>query len=169
MPKLPSTNPDMGRQEQPIQRGNQLQRPSWDEYFTEILEAVRKRSTCLRAQHSALVVRDNRIISEGYNGSVAGQPHCTDVGCLIVDNHCKRTTHAESNAILYAAKNGVALHYSTLYVTGMPCLDCVKDIESVGIYDIRIADIEKYTNYQPEEQKAWEEITKGMEVTWLVS
>jgi dCMP deaminase len=143
-------------------------RLTWDEYYVSMLQVVRKRATCLRAQHSALVVKDNRLISEGYNGSVAGKSHCIDVGCLIIGDHCKRTIHAEANAYLQAAKNGISLDGATLYVTGMPCIDCAKDSVSVGIKTLKIADIEQYSNFQPQEILFWNEIMKDVDVEWLV-
>ena len=80
------------------------QRPSWDQYFMRIAFEVAKRSTCPRAAVGAVIVRDKRILTTGYNGSPSGLPHCTEVGCLMVNDHCVRTLHAEQNAIIQAAK-----------------------------------------------------------------
>ena len=77
-----------------------LTRPSWDEYFIEITHAVAKRSTCHRAQVGAIIIKDKRILTTGYNGAPRGLPHCLDTGCEIVDGHCVRTLHAEQNAII---------------------------------------------------------------------
>ena len=77
--------------------------------------------------------KDNRIIAGGYNGSVAGEVHCIDVGCLIEDDHCIRTIHAEMNALLQCAKQGVSSDNATIYVTHFPCLNCTKSIIQAGI------------------------------------
>ena len=77
-----------------------MTRPSWDEYFIEITHAAAKRSTCHRAQVGAIIIKDKRILTTGYNGAPRGLPHCLDAGCEIVDGHCVRTLHAEQNAII---------------------------------------------------------------------
>ncbi len=102
------------------------QRPSWDAYFLQIASTVSGRSTCLRRAVGAVLVRDRRILATGYNGSPEGLPHCTDVGCLVVDGHCVRTLHAEQNALLQAAAHGVSTEGATIYVTSEPCLQCTK-------------------------------------------
>ena len=88
-------------------------RPSWDEYFMRIAHEVATRSTCPRLAVGAVVVRDKRILTTGYNGSPSGMPHCEDIGCLIrvVDGResCQRTLHAEQNAIIQAAYHGVSV------------------------------------------------------------
>ena len=108
-------------------------RPSWDEYFMGITFEVARRSTCNRAQVGAIIVRDKRILTTGYNGSPTGLPHCTDVGCLMVGGHCVRTLHAEQNAIIQAALHGVSTDGATIYVTHQPCLICAKMIINAGI------------------------------------
>lgn len=100
-------------------------RPSWDEYFMGITLEVARRSTCNRAQVGAIIVRDKRILTTGYNGSPTGLPHCTEAGCLIVNGHCVRTLHAEQNAIIQAALHGVSTDGATIYVTHQPCLSGV--------------------------------------------
>ena len=82
-------------------------RPSWDDYFMGITQQVAKRSTCDRARVGAIIVKDRRILTTGYNGSPAGLPHCDEIGHLMVDGHCVRTLHAEQNAIIQAALHGV--------------------------------------------------------------
>jgi dCMP deaminase len=109
------------------------QRPSWDEYFMGIAHQVAKRSTCPRAAVGAVVVKDRRILTTGYNGAPMGLPHCTEVGCLMVDNHCVRALHAEQNAIIQAALHGVSINGGTIYVTHQPCLTCAKMIINAGI------------------------------------
>jgi len=92
-----------------------MTRPDWDTYFLNIAREVATRSTCPRASVGAIIVKDNRILSTGYNGALPGEPHCFEVGCLIVNNHCERTIHAETNAVVQAAKFGVNINGSTLY------------------------------------------------------
>ena len=101
-------------------------RPSWNEYFMNIAHEVAKRSTCERAQVGAVIVRDKRILTTGYNGSPRGLPHCTKVGCLMYNGHCVRTLHAEQNAIIQAALHGVITEGATIYVTHQPCSICTK-------------------------------------------
>jgi len=108
-------------------------RPSWDHYFMSIALQVAKRSTCDRAHVGAIVVKDRRILTTGYNGSPSGLPHCDDAGHLLVDGHCVRTLHAEQNAILQAAYHGVSVQGSAIYVTHQPCLNCAKMIINAGI------------------------------------
>tara|TARA_Y100000287_G_scaffold175401_1_gene165099 strand:+ start:28 stop:369 length:342 start_codon:yes stop_codon:yes gene_type:complete len=81
----------------------------------------------------AVIVREKTILSTGYNGSIKGLPHCDEVGCEMVDGHCVRTTHAEANAIVQAAKNGIQINQSEIYVTASPCYDCFKLIANAGI------------------------------------
>ncbi len=108
-------------------------RPSWDTYFMEIAFQVARRSTCPRAAVGAVIVRDKRILTTGYNGAPTGLPHCTEVGCLMVNGHCVRTLHAEQNAIIQGALHGVDVSGSTIYVTHQPCLVCAKMIINAGI------------------------------------
>jgi len=107
-------------------------RIGWDEYFMNIAHQVAARSTCPRLAVGAVLVKDKRAISMGYNGSGRGQDHCSDAGCIIINNHCIRTVHAETNALLNAPRSE-DLKYSTLYVTCMPCLDCFKNVVQAGI------------------------------------
>ena len=112
-------------------------RKSWKEYFMEITDLVASRSTCDRAWVGCLLVNDdNRIISSGYNGSVSGNPHCDDVGHTMRDGHCIATIHAEINALLYCAKEGISVKNSTAYVTHFPCLNCTKALIQAGIKKI---------------------------------
>lgn len=112
-------------------------RSTRSEMFVEILGAVKKRSTCDRSQVSALIVKENRIISMGYGGSPSGLPHCIDVGCLIGSNGgCIRTIHAESNSIAFAARHGISVEGADLWVSLSPCLDCAKLIINSGIINI---------------------------------
>ena len=108
-------------------------RASWDEYFMKIAQQVASRSTCDRKFVGAVIVRDRMILSTGYNGSIRGIPHCSEVGHLMENNHCVATIHAEANAIIQAARNGVTIDKSTIYVTASPCWPCFKMIANSGI------------------------------------
>lgn len=108
-------------------------RPDWDTYFMKIAYTVAERSTCDRAHVGCVLVREKRILTTGYNGSPVGQPHCDDVGHLMVDGHCVRTIHAEMNAIIQAALHGVSTKGATCYVTHFPCINCAKALVNAGI------------------------------------
>jgi len=108
-------------------------RPSWDEYFMGITFQVAMRSTCDRARVGAIIVKDRRILTTGYNGSPAGLQHCDEIGHLIINGHCVRTLHAEQNAIIQAALHGVGVAGGTIYVTHQPCLTCAKMIINAGL------------------------------------
>ena len=110
-----------------------MPRPTLDEYFIEITLAVAKRSTCNRAQVGAIIVKDKRILTTGYNGAPRGLPHCLDAGCEIIDGHCVRTLHAEQNAILQAALHGISLDGGTIYTTHQPCVTCAKMVINAGL------------------------------------
>lgn len=111
-----------------------MSRKSWKDYFMEITELVASRSTCDRAFVGCILVNDdNRIVSSGYNGSVSGNPHCDDVGHTMRDGHCIATIHAEMNALLYCAKEGISVKGCTAYVTHFPCLNCTKALIQAGI------------------------------------
>ncbi len=108
-------------------------RPDWDSYFLKIANAVSERSTCDRAMVGCVLVLEKRILTTGFNGSPAGQPHCDEVGHLIVEGHCVRTIHAETNAIIQAALHGVSTKGATCYVTHFPCMNCAKVLVNAGI------------------------------------
>lgn len=102
----------------------------------KIADQVASRSTCERKHVGAVIVRDKTILSTGYNGSLRGAPHCDDVGHDMESGHCVRTVHAESNAIAQAAKHGVMIDRSEMYVTASPCLTCFKLVANAGITKI---------------------------------
>ena len=108
-------------------------RVSWETYFMNIAREVATRSTCDRKHVGAVIVRDKTILSTGYNGSIKGLPHCDEAGHEMVEGHCVRTTHAEANAIVQAAKNGVKIDSAEIYVTASPCYNCFKLIANSGI------------------------------------
>ncbi len=119
-------------------------RPSWDEYFSRLARMVASRSTCLRRNVGALLVREERIIATGYNGAPQGIPHCLDVGCLrqkqeIPSGHryelC-RGVHAEQNAIINAARYGVSTLGSVLYCTHQPCMLCARMLVNAGVISV---------------------------------
>ena len=117
------------------------QRPSWDEYFMEMAELARKRSTCLRRHVGAVIVKDNRVIATGYNGVPKGIRHCEETGCLRQQlnvpsgkmHELCRGLHAEQNAIIQAACMGSSIEGGTLYCTTQPCVICTKMIINAGI------------------------------------
>jgi len=109
------------------------QRASWDEYFMRIAREVATRSTCDRKFVGAVIVRDKSILATGYNGSIRGLPHCSEDGHLMEDGHCVRTIHAEANAVIQAARNGVRIEQGDIYVTASPCFSCFKMIANAGI------------------------------------
>lgn len=112
-------------------------RTSWEEYFMHIAEIVSERGTCDRAYVGCVLVnKDNRIVSTGYNGSLAGNPQCDEIGHKMRDGHCIATIHAEMNAILYCAKEGITVKNSICYVTHFPCLNCTKALIQSGISKI---------------------------------
>lgn len=112
------------------------ERVSWEKYFMNIAAEVATRSTCDRKNIGAVIVKNKTILSTGYNGSIKGLPHCDEAGHEMVDGHCVRTTHAEANAIVQAAKNGVAIDGAEIYVTASPCYHCFKLIANGGIKTI---------------------------------
>ena len=99
----------------------------------DIAHQVATRATCDRKHVGAVVVRDRTILSTGYNGSIRGMPHCDEVGHMMESGHCVATVHAEANAILQAAKNGVRIDGATLYTTASPCWPCFKLIANAGL------------------------------------
>src|SRR5215831_4523884 len=112
------------------------QRVPWDQYFMNIAQVVASRSTCPRKFVGSVIVREKTILSTGYNGSIRGMPHCTDAGHMMENDHCVATIHAESNAILQAAKNGVMIDGATIYITASPCWSCFKQIANAGLWRI---------------------------------
>lgn len=99
----------------------------------EIARVVSSRATCDRKLVGAVIVRDRIILSTGYNGSIRGLPHCSEVGHMMEDGHCVATIHAETNAILQAARSGVSIDGATIYTTASPCWPCFKMIANAGI------------------------------------
>lgn len=136
-----------------------MTRKAWDKYYMELAESVASRGTCTRLKVGAIIVKSHRIVGTGYNGSVHGHPHCTDEGCLLNElGRCIRTIHSEINAILHA--NREDLDGATLYCTHMPCENCMKHINQVGI--------KKIFYKHPYENKWTSYFEEGMEVIHYV-
>lgn len=133
-----------------------MKRPSWDEYFIKIAEDVSERAICEKRKVGALIVKDNRILSSGYNGAPKGFKHCSETGCLRKEMNIPsgqrhelcRGLHAEQNAIIQAAWHGVKIEGGTMYCTYQPCSICVKMIINAGI--VRLV----YTGGYPDELAA---------------
>lgn len=125
-----------------------MPRPSWDEYFMSIAEQVSGRSTCLRRHTGAVLVKGKRILATGYNGVPAGLEHCETVGCLREQREIPsgshhelcRGIHAEQNAVIQAARHGIAIDGSTVYCTHQPCVLCAKILLNAGVVDIVFRD-----------------------------
>ncbi|KPJ56056.1 MAG: cytidine deaminase [Deltaproteobacteria bacterium DG_8] len=121
-----------------------MSRPSWERYFMDITHLVAKRSTCLRRQVGAILVKDKRILATGYNGAPSGIAHCLDIGCLREKDNVPsgerhelcRGSHAEQNAIVQAAAYGIPIKESNLFCTNLPCSICIKMIINAGIKTI---------------------------------
>jgi len=144
-------------------------RPSWDEYFLDLADAVSKRATCDRGRSGCVIVRDKRILVTGYVGSPAGFPHCDEVGHEIkktveedgrVSEHCVRTVHAEQNAICQAAKLGVSIDGATVYCRMTPCRTCAMLLINCGIK--RVYCERKYQSGQ-ESEKMFKKVGIKME------
>jgi dCMP deaminase len=123
-------------------------RPTWDEYFMNLARQAATRSTCLRRQVGAVLVRDKRVLATGYNGAPRGISHCLDVGCLRDElgipsgerHELCRAIHAEQNAIIQAAVHGVGIEDATLYCTHQPCILCAKMLINCGVREIHYAE-----------------------------
>jgi dCMP deaminase len=119
-------------------------RPSWDEYFMKIAMLVSERSTCLRHHVGAIIVKDRRVLTTGYNGSAAGTKDCLELGCLRNQlnipsgerHEICRAIHAEQNAIIQASRHGENVMDSIIYCTHSPCIICAKMIINAGIKKI---------------------------------
>ena len=133
-----------------------LIRPNWNEYFKEIVQVTSKRSPCHRLKVGCLLVKDNRIISQGYNGFLPGCPHTS----IVRDNHEQATLHAEQNALIDCAKRGVSCKDATAYITHYPCIICTRLLLAADIKEI------KYINdYKNDELVEHFCSLKGVEIT----
>lgn len=119
-------------------------RPTWDEYFMDMVEIIKTRSTCVRRSVGAIIVKDNRILATGYNGAPSGCVHCEEIGCIREKMNVPsgqrhelcRALHAEQNAIIQAARYGISIENATIYITTQPCVICAKMIINAGIKKI---------------------------------
>lgn len=111
-------------------------RLSWDEYFMGIAQMVATRATCPRKSVGAVLVRDNNILSTGYNSTIRGLPHCEDVGCDMENDHCVAVVHAEVNTVVQAARHGIMIKGATLYTLASPCWPCFKTVANAGVVRI---------------------------------
>jgi len=109
------------------------ERISWDDYFVKIILATAERSSCTRLKVGSLIVKNNRIVSQGYNGFLSGCKHES----IVRDGHEQATVHAEQNAISFCARNGDSCEDSIIYITHYPCVNCMKLICASGIKEIR--------------------------------
>ncbi len=121
---------------------SKYQRPSWDDYFMEVADAISKRATCDRGRSGCVIARDKQLLVTGYVGSPQGLPHCDDIGHQMkkvihedghITQHCVRTVHAEQNAICQAARQGISIDGATLYCRMTPCRTCAMLIINCGI------------------------------------
>lgn len=124
-------------------------RENIEEYFIKMANLVGTRGTCDRGKSGCVIVKNKQVISTGYVGAPKGMQHCDEVGHFIVDNHCLRSTHAEQNAIINAARNGVSTDGAELYCTMYPCFACAKMIVNAGIKKVVV----DYDYHDSEESK----------------
>ncbi len=113
-----------------------IPRPSWDEYFMALAKLAAVMATCPKRRVGAVIVKNHRVLTTGFNGAAPGMPHCTEVGCLIFENEgssCRRALHAEQNAVLQDSKN---LEGGTLYTSFIPCVDCMKEIVTAKLAEV---------------------------------
>jgi dCMP deaminase len=138
---------------------SKYKRPSWDEYFMEVCDAISKRATCDRGRSGCVIAKDHQILVTGYVGAPAGLPHCDDVGHELkkmihedgtITTHCVRTVHAEQNAICQAAKRGVPIEGATLYCKMTPCRTCAMLIINCGI--VRVVCQKRYHDADDSEE-----------------
>ncbi len=126
-----------------------MNRPSWNAYFLDLARTVATRATCPRRQVGCVLVRDRVVLSSGYNGAIRGADHCGE-DCTEGTGHCVNSIHAEANAILSAARTGVALDDCTAYVTVKPCLSCYRNLVNAGVVFVYYAE-----NYGPEYETSY--------------
>lgn len=145
-------------------------RPSWDDYFMAMTRLVATRSSCDRLAAGAVLVKDNRIISTGYNGAPPGLPHCDEVGHLFEEGHCVRTIHSEHNVLLQVARlQGASTEGATLYSKYAPCIHCAKYIIGCGIKRVVFSKIYRnghvvdYLKSAGVRVDIYQETTKGLE------
>lgn len=125
-----------------------IKRPSWDEFFFMLAHVYSTRGTCDRLKTATLLVKNNRIVGAGYNGSLPGNPQCDEIGHLMEDGHCIRTFHGEENAILYSMATD--LNGAIAYILGTPCILCTTKLIAVGVGEIKY--LGEYKNSRGKEE-----------------
>ncbi len=115
--------------------GNGNYRPSWDEFWFTLALVYSTRATCDRLRTATVIVKKNRLVGAGYNGSIPGEAHCDEVGHHMVNDHCERTLHGEQNAIINTSRED--LRGSIAYTLGTPCLRCFKELAAAGVVQIK--------------------------------
>jgi len=133
-----------------------LTRPEWDDYFKEIVQVTSRRSPCKRLQVGCLFVKDNRIVSQGYNGFLPGCSHTS----IVRDNHEQATIHAEQNALCDCANRGVSCNGCVVYITHYPCLVCARLVLAAGISEVRYID-----DYKNDELVKYFALQKNVKIT----
>lgn len=126
--------------------GKKTSRPSWDEYFLKLSDLVSTRATCPRLHNGAILVRNRMIISTGYNGAPRKTDQCDEVGCRLINEHCSRTVHAETNAVIQAAYHGISTKGSTCYTRYFPCEHCAKVLINAGVEKVIYSEVYKNTD-----------------------
>jgi dCMP deaminase len=131
-------------------------RPSWDDYFIRIVDTVAERATCNRGRAGCVITRDHDIIASGYVGAPPGFPHCDDVGHMWDETgkHCIRTLHAEQNAVIRAARQGISVAGATVYCTMEPCTNCTMTLIALNVK--RIVAKNAYHAAQPGREMLWD-------------
>ena len=149
----------------------QYERPTWDEYFLEVMHALARRATCDRGRTACVIVKDKQIVVSGYVGSPPGLPHCDEVGHLMkkvveedgsIHEHCMRTIHAEQNAICQAAKRGVSVDGATIYCKLAPCRTCAMLLIAAGIKRV-VAEYKYHAGGEAEEML----LAAGVQVEYI--
>ena len=149
----------------------QYKRPTWDEYFLEVMHALARRATCDRGRSACVIVKDKQIVVSGYVGSPPGLPHCDEVGHLMkkvveedgsIHEHCMRTIHAEQNAICQAAKRGVSIEGATIYCKLAPCRTCAMLLIASGIKRV-VAEYKYHAGGEAEEML----LAAGVQVEYI--
>lgn len=143
-----------------------MKRPKWDDYFMAFASVAATRGTCARKRVGAVIVNDHHIIASGYNGAIAGMPHCDDplVGHDMEAGHCVRTIHAEQNALLQAAKYGASINGATCFSTASPCWACFRTLAQAGVHRFVYAE-----SYREDDSRARiDEVCAALGITTLL-
>lgn len=126
---------------------NNQKRPAWEDYWFLLAMMYSTRGTCDRLRVATVIVKNNRLMGAGYNGSPSGTPHCDEIGHLIIDGHCERTLHSEENALTNTERQNLV--GATAYITNTPCIRCAKLLVNAGIKEIKY--LGEYSNSRGKE------------------